>query len=231
MITVQSKVVSIEPLTPYVLKLILDAQQAINFKPGQYLQVVMGEGDKRPFSIASMPSQDNLIELHIGATPDNSYAYEVVEKARQEQSLTVEIGLGNAFLRESERPLIVIAGGTGYSYAKSIVLSCLQQQPQRDIHLYWGAKNAEDLYEADDLSALATLHPHFIFIPVVENPNADWEGKTGMVHQAVMADFTSLSDTQVYTAGRFEMSAVIRDAFVPLGLDSNHLFGDAYAYI
>lgn len=231
MTLVNSKVVSIESLTPYVLKIILDAQQHISFKAGQYLQVVMGEKDKRPFSIANMPSEDGLVELHIGATPENPYAYEVVQKAKTEQALDLEIGIGEAFIRENELPMILIAGGTGYSYTKSILFECLRSQPQRDVHLYWGAKNASDLYEAEALGQLSRIHTQFKFVPVIETVSEEWLGKTGLVHQAVMADFPSLQNTQVYVAGRFEMAKVVRDAFLPLGLKKDDLFGDAFAFI
>jgi aquacobalamin reductase/NAD(P)H-flavin reductase len=135
MTIINTDVVSIDSLTPHVLKIVLDAKQNLTFKAGQYLQVVMGEKDKRPFSIANMPSTDGLLELHIGATPDNPYAFEVVEKAKTTKQLDVEVGLGSAFLQKSNLPAILIAGGTGYSYTKSILFALLQEQPKRDVTL------------------------------------------------------------------------------------------------
>jgi aquacobalamin reductase/NAD(P)H-flavin reductase len=231
MITLETHVVSIDSLTPYVLKVVLDAKQAYTHKAGQYLQVVMGEKDKRPFSIANMPATDGLIELHIGATPENPYAYEVLELAKSNGKLTVELGLGEAYRRDSDLPAILIAGGTGYSYTKSILFDSLREQPSREVHLYWGAKSFEDLYEAQILQELANLHEHFHFHPVVELPDDKWTGKSGLVHQAVMQDFPDLSATQVYAAGRFEMAGVIKTAFLPVGLAPSNLFGDAFAYI
>lgn len=226
-----TKVLSIEPLSPHVLKVILETPQAANFKAGQYLQVVMSDEDKRPFSIANRPSDSSLIELHIGASPQNPYAYEVIELAKNTQELNVEIGIGNAFLRESDLPVVIVAGGTGYSYAKSILFDCLHQQANRQIFLYWGAKTADDLYEANSLTELAAMHEHFTFIPVVELPEAQWTGAIGLVHEKAMADFPSMAHVQVYVAGRFEMAAVIKDSFIPLGLVSENLFGDAFAFL
>ena len=60
-------VISISPLTEFIFKVELKPAQAAEFKAGQYLQVVLGEKDKRAFSIASKPSQTDLLELHIGA--------------------------------------------------------------------------------------------------------------------------------------------------------------------
>jgi aquacobalamin reductase/NAD(P)H-flavin reductase len=124
-----------------------------------------------------------------------------------------------------------VAGGTGYSYAKSILLAILEQQSNRQTVFYWGANKLEDLYELDLLIKLEQRHPTLEVRPVLDNPNDDWLGRTGWVHLAVMKDFASFEATQVYTAGRFEMAAAIRNDYVPKGLDIEHLFGDAFSYI
>jgi aquacobalamin reductase/NAD(P)H-flavin reductase len=222
---------SIEAQTSIVHKVVLLPEQSVEFKAGQYLQVVMGEKDKRPFSIASSPSDANRLELHIGADPANSYAFEVLTNCKETGQLSIEAPLGNAFLRESNKHAIIVAGGTGYSYAKSVLLSCLECQPDREITLYWGAKTAADLYELSELEALSLKHAQFTFYPVVETPADDWTGHTGWVHKAVLKDVPDFNGKQVYVAGRFEMSAVIREEFSLVGLDKNELFGDAYAFI
>lgn len=229
--SVNTKVVSIESLTPFVQKLILDAGEEVPFKAGQYLQVVMSEKDKRPFSIANMPSYGGLLELHIGAVPENPYAYEVITKAKDEKSLLVEIGLGDAFLRKSDKTAILIAGGTGYSYTKSILLSMLSEQPEREVFLYWGAKSESDLYEKESLFQLSVVNKHFTFRPVLETPPSNWRYQVGKVHEAVLEDYSDFSDIQVYVAGRFEMAAVIKQALLPLNLKPDSLFGDAFAFI
>ena len=222
---------SIEAQTSIVYKVILLPDVALEFNAGQYLQVVMGENDKRPFSIANSPSSASKIELHIGADPANSYAYEVLQQCQEKGELLIEAPLGKAFLRDSELPAVIIAGGTGYSYAKSIVLDCLEKQPNREITLYWGAKTFDDWDEAEALEILSTTHPHFTFCAVVEHPSDNWQGRTGWVHKAAMKDIQDFSGKQVYAAGRFEMSATIRDDFCAAGLDKNELYGDAYAFI
>jgi aquacobalamin reductase/NAD(P)H-flavin reductase len=66
---------------------------------------------------------------------------------------------------------------------------------------------------------------------VVEIPEKNWAGKTGWVHQVVLADIKDLATYQVYVAGRFEMAKVVRDDFIKQGLPITSLFGDAYAFI
>ena len=226
----QAEVLSITALTSFVHKVTLKTAEEIAFKAGQYLNVVMGDADKRPFSIASTPNQTNLIELHIGASKDNPYAYEVLTKAREDKQLQIELGIGNAYIRESQKHAILIAGGTGFSYTRSILLHMLETQPQRQVTLYWGAKREDDLYAHDALVALSEKSTNFTYIPVVED-NENWKGRDGLVHLAVLQDITDFRAIEVYTAGRFEMAAIIRDEFIDRGLPSEHLFGDAYAFI
>jgi aquacobalamin reductase/NAD(P)H-flavin reductase len=227
----KAHLVSKESLTPYVFKIILKPETPVSFKAGQYLQVVMAEKDKRPFSIANAPKNSELIELHIGATPENPYAYEVMQKLEQEKALNIEVAHGNAYRQDSELEAILIAGGTGYSYTKSILLDMLTTQPERLVTLYWGGKTASDLYEADSLVTIAKTHPNFRFIPVIEFKDSAWAGRLGIVHQAVMQDIQDFSNKQVYVAGRFEMAKVVKDDLLPMGLLPENMIGDAFSFI
>ncbi|RUO63577.1 NAD(P)H-flavin reductase [Pseudidiomarina insulisalsae] len=226
------QVTTLETLSPNVYRVVLKLPESIDFAAGQYLQVVMSERDKRPFSIASCPSVTGQLELHIGATPDNPYAMEVIERMRKQGELTIEAPLGAAnYRRDSERPLILIAGGTGFSYAWSILQAHLRSASQRPITLYWGGRKAGDLYYDDKLKTLAEQHANFYYRPVVEEAQQGWHGAVGLVHHAVLAEQSDLSEADIYVAGRFEMVRVIRDEFHNRGLPLDQLYGDALAFI
>ena len=91
-------------LTPHVYKVLLKPASQVDFLPGQYLNFVMSEEDKRPFSIASAPGAE-FIELHIGAFGEDSYAMQVIDRIKASEEVSIELPLGNAYLRtESERP-------------------------------------------------------------------------------------------------------------------------------
>lgn len=225
-------VTQIEPLTEVVSRISLAPESPVEFYPGQYLQVVMGDTDKRPFSIANAPREDGSIELHIGAEPGNQYAGQVLEKMRIDGKVDIEGGLGEAFLKKiCQHPIILVAGGTGFSYTLSILQQLLAAPLTAPVYLYWGTRHLEDMYAYDDLKQLAEKHPEFNFEPVIEIPESDWQGKTGWVHQAVLKDFADLSDYKVFVAGRFEMAKVVRTDFCAQGLLAKNLYGDAYAFI
>lgn len=229
---IQCKVEKIEALTKSVSRIILNPSQTVKFKPGQYLQVILAENDKRPFSIANAPREDGRLELHIGADPGNSYATEVLQYMHDFGEISIDGGHGKAFLhQETLKPIVLVAGGTGYSYT-SAILQCLLDSPLKEpVFLYWGARILSDLYAYQELCELDKKFTGFNFIPVVENPPANWQGKTGWVHKAVLADFVSLEPYQVYIAGRFEMAGVAREEFHQQGLLLNNLYGDAYEFI
>ena len=206
--------------------------QQIAYKPGQYLQVIMGEKDKRSFSIASSPTRGNVLELQIGATPGNPYPGQVLEALRTNGKIDIEMPLGNAYLREhSDRPILLIAGGTGYSYARSILQYLVDHQMPRRTYLYWGVRKADQLYEVEEVLNWASEFKNLTFVPVVQFPDDDWLGRAGLVHEAVLSDFHSFSQFDIYVAGRFEMAAVVRDALRHRDVQEEQLFGDAFNFI
>lgn len=230
--SIQCKVEKIETLTDTIKRIVLIPHSPLSFIAGQYLQVVMGENDKRPFSIANCPRDDGSLELHIGAEPGNQYAGQVIEKMQSNELINVEGGLGIAHLRQIEpQATILLAGGSGFSYTLSILQQLLSQPLQAPVFFYWGTRTKQDMYAFAELETLAKQHPLLSFIPVIEKPAPDWTGKTGWVHQAVLDDIQDLASFQVYVAGRFEMAKVVREDFTNLGLPANALFGDAYAFI
>ncbi|WP_438863361.1 NAD(P)H-flavin reductase [Neptunicella sp.] len=226
------KLQKIDTLTPFVKQIVLQPKDGLAFKAGQYIRVVMSDTDRRPFSIANAPDNAAYIELHIGASEQNPYAWEVLQHLEQHNECVIDGPHGNAFLRDSQtKPTILLAGGTGYSYTCSILQSLLTSNNKEPIFLYWGTRTSQDMYAHQELEALAREHKHFCFVPVIENPTSDWQGRTGRVHEAVLADFVSLEPYQVYIAGRFEMAGVAREDFHAKGLLLKNLYGDAFEFI
>ncbi|WP_057829976.1 NAD(P)H-flavin reductase [Colwellia sp. TT2012] len=237
--TVNCQIESLTSLTSHVYKVLLKPSEKVDFIPGQYLNFVMSEDDKRPFSIASSPHSD-LLELQIGAFVADSYPMQVIEriKARHAsgEAVTIEIAAGQAQLRTmSERPLLLLAGGTGFSYIKSMFEYLAEQKSQRHIRVYWGLREESAIYELEKTIATIAKLPHANFIPVIENVQENtakpWQGKTGLVHQAVMDDIISLEPYDIYLAGHFDMVGAIRSDFVEHGALLEHMYADAFAFI
>ena len=229
--TIQAEVVSVEAVTDFVNVVKLKPLTPAKFLAGQYCQIVLSEEDKRVFSIGSSPSAE-LLELHIGAGPEDSYPRGALTHLEQNKVVTLEVGLGNAHFQEaSSRPVILMAGGTGFSYTKSIADHLAEFHPNQTVLMYWGVKDESALYAKAEMEQWAKSHPHFQFIPVVEDASDDWAGKTGYVHQAVMADIISLEPYDIYLAGPFKMAGIAREDFIKHGASKEHMFADAFAFI
>ena len=233
MTTLSCKVTSVDAITDTVYRVRLVPEAAFSFRAGQYLMVVMDERDKRPFSMASTPDQHDFIELHIGASELNLYAMAVMDRILKDREIVIDIPHGDAWLRDDEdRPMVLIAGGTGFSYVRSILLTSLAKNPNRDITIYWGGREEKHLYDLAELEALTVTNPNLRVVPVVEQPPEAWRGRSGTVLAAVLQDFGSLAEHDIYIAGRFEMAKIARDLFCnERGAREDRLFGDAFAFI
>jgi aquacobalamin reductase/NAD(P)H-flavin reductase len=226
------EIVKLEAFNDCVFHVVLRPSQPFTYEAGQYLMVKMSDDDKRPFSIASSPSDGDLIELHIGASEIHSYPMQVIERMKTDGEITILAPHGEAQLdNTSQRPLILVAGGTGFSYVRSIVRELMAVKDKRDVVLYWGCQEVSHMYLFEEMTALANASNNLTFIPVVESVPNDWTGGVGQVHQAVLSDFDDLSGHDVYAAGRFEMVGVIRDAFIAQGMKIENMHGDALPYL
>lgn len=235
--TINCQIESLTSLTSHVYKVLLKPSEQVDFVPGQYLNFIMTEEDKRPFSIASSPNNE-LIELQIGAFVADSYPMQVIERIKesleQGTEVTVEMPLGNAELRtESERPLLLLAGGTGFSYIKSMFEYLADTKSTRAVTVYWGVREESALYEVTETAATLAKLNNAKFIPVVEKAEAgsNWQGATGYVHLRAMKDIENFDEFDIYLAGRFDMVGIIRDDFVKQGAKLDNMFADAFAYI
>ncbi|MBB3324854.1 MULTISPECIES: NAD(P)H-flavin reductase [Atlantibacter] len=233
MTTLSCKVTSVDAITETVYRVRLVPDSPFSFRAGQYLMVVMDERDKRPFSMASTPDEQGFIELHIGASELNLYAMAVMDRILKDREIVIDIPHGDAWLRdEDDRPLILIAGGTGFSYVRSILFTALARNPAREIAIYWGGREEKHLYDLAELEALSVNHPNLSVVPVVEQPEEEWRGRSGTVLTAVMQDFGTLSEHDIYIAGRFEMAKIARDLFCnERGAREDRMFGDAFSFI
>lgn len=229
--TIRCKVENVTAFNDAVYQVTLTPETEFDFNAGQYLCVVMGEQDKRPFSIASAPGAKH-IELHIGAAVSESYPMQVVEKLQHSEYIDIEAPGGNAHLRsDSARPRLLIAGGTGFSYIKSIVEQQIALGQTVETMLYWGCRDQDAMYFETIARQWHQAHPWLHFVPVVEQAPANWQGKQANLLEQIKQDFISLSGYDIYIAGRFDMVGAAREVFRDIGVEEEHLYGDAFAFI
>jgi len=210
----------------------LPSNERLQFLPGQYIDFLLKDGRKRSFSLANPPGDDSLLELHIRHVPGGHFTEHVFNDMKVKEIMRIQGPLGSFFLRESDRPAIFLAGGTGFAPVKSILQHAFAHGDMRQMVLYWGAKTRADLYQAGLPDAWAHEHDQFSYVPVLSEPRPEeaWPGRTGLVHQAILADFADLSGYQVYACGAPPMIEAARRDFCARGLPEDAFFSDAFAY-
>lgn len=191
-----------------ILKLQLPAAERFQFLAGQYLEFLLKDGQRRAYSIANAPEQEGPLELHIRHLPGGlftDFVFGVKDPALKEKDiLRFEGPLGSFFLREdSKKPIIFVAAGTGFAPIKSIIEQMQLKKIARPVHLYWGGRRPGDLYLPELCASWEKEIANFKYIPVISDaqPEDQWQGRTGFVHQAVMQDHPDMKDFQVYACG------------------------------
>lgn len=212
-----------------ILTLKLPTSERLQFLAGQYIDIHTKGGKKRSFSLASSPELDGFIELHIRNVAGGSFSEYVFHDMKPREIMRFTGPLGSFFLREdSDKPIIFIASGTGFAPIKSIVEHMLGKGADRDVVLYWGCRSAADLYLPDLPRQWASQLARFRYVPVLSEPDAGWSGRTGLVHEAVLADYPDLSGHQVYACGAPVMVEAAHTTFTGRGLPSDEFYSDAF---
>jgi len=229
--TIDAKVLRVTEATDDVriVQLRFPAGVRAKFKAGQYLDVILPDGARRSFSMANSPQQSDLAVLHVRVIPGGRFSQEVLPVLAPGSQLRLEIPAGDFWLRDSARPAVFVASGTGFAPIKSILEDAFRKKDPREMVLYWGARRLKDLYLADLPAKWAGLYPNFRFVPVLSEPDAGWAGRTGFVHRAVMDDYASLAQHQVYACGVTAMIDAARHDFTTgRGLPADDFFCDAF---
>ena len=220
-----------------IVTLKLPANERLQYLAGQYIDFLLKDGRRRSFSLANAPEDDALLELHIRHVPNGIFSDQLFNQYKGREILRFEGPFGAFHLRvDSDKPIIFVAGGTGFAPIKAVIEHALfhEIQATRPIVLYWGARSKEDLYLPDLPARWQTEHPgRFTYIPVLSEPKPDdaWPGRTGFVHQTVLDDFRDLSGYQVYACGGPAMIDAARREFTRMrALPAEEFFADSFTY-
>lgn len=212
-----------------VLFLKLPANERLQFLAGQYIDILQKDAKPRSFSLANAPHDDEFLQLHIRNIAGGEFTRHVFNEMKERDILRIRGPLGTFFLREdSDKPIILIASGTGFAPIKAIIEHAMHAGIKRPMHLYWGARKQADLYM---LEKARKWSRHGIeFTPVVSDEA--WSGRTGFVHQAVVEDYADLSGHQVYACGApVVVEAAHRDLTGKCRLPNEEFFSDAFTFV
>ncbi len=231
-----ARVLSADKLAPDVMKLVINLppNDPVVSRAGQYLDIVLKDGVRRSYSIANMPIAEGLrqFELHIRHLPGGVFTDHVFSALKVRDMLRVDVARGTFFLDETDtRPIVMLATGTGFAPIKSMIEKSLEVGMTNPIRFYWGGRRKKDLYMHEQALQWAADHSHIEYIPVLSEATAEdaWTGRTGFVHQAVLADLPDMSSWRVYACGAPPMiEAASRDFGAMASLPADQFLSDAF---
>ena len=239
--TLPCRIAALTALAPDVMQVLLrlPAVERLRFHPGQYLDVLLPGGRRRSFSIASPPHDSELLELHVRRVSGGGFTERLFDAGATSDArltpgslLRIEGPIGQFSYREGRGPILMIAGGTGFAPLKSMLRHVLETGIGRDVHLYWGARHAHDIYEQARVLDWVQRHPRLTFTAVLSEPTANEaaHSRVGLVHEAVLADHPDLSGFEIYAAGPPAMIEAMRASFPRHGLPAERLYFDSFDY-
>lgn len=229
-----SRIAKLEKLSEDVMLIALQlpANERLQYRAGQYIEFMLKDGKRRSYSMANAPHIDGQITLHVRHMPGGVFTDQVFSSMKERDILRFEGPQGSFFLREdTEKPIILLASGTGFAPIKAIMEHLIDLKSTRPVTLYWGGRRPQDLYMDALCQEWAANLANFSYVPVVSDaqPEDQWTGRSGFVHQAVMADHADLSGYQVYACGApIVVDSAKRDFVALCQLPPEEFYADAF---
>ena len=226
------QITDITPLNHDVSRVMLKlpAGKAVQWYAGQYLELLLPQGPSA-FSIANARSGDGRdLELHVRHTADNPSSLEVMQHLRDNPMVRARLPGGERWIDESlpDRPVWFICGSTGFAPAKAMIEYLLTRHFPHAIYLYWGARTAADIYLPELPEAWASagkIH----YVPVLSETTDD-RYRTGLVHEAALADMTDPAQAECHVGGSPVMAWAVFDALHAAGVPADNIHSDVFDY-
>ena len=220
------------PLSHDVLAVFLRLPVAEEFlyEAGQYIDVMLGNGRRRSFSIVSPPHAPRPLELHVRRVAGGEFTEQLFAGQPQYRLLTIEGPLGQFTYRPTAAPMLMVGGGTGLAPLLCMLRHVIENRIERDITLYWGVRSECDIYAHATLEELSRASAAFRYVLVLSAPTAAWTGRRGFVHEAVLQDRRHLEDCDIYASGPPAMIDAVRREFGARGARPSHLYFDSFDY-
>jgi len=231
---------SIEDVTHDIkqLRLRLQDPQEIEFKAGQFIQMLVPEYELteeevyRAYSISSSPAEKNIIELQIRLVPNGICTTYVHKYLKEGDTLTINGPYGDFFLQDSEREIICIAGGSGMAPIKSILFDMRDQGiVNRQITYFFGAVSKRDLFNGEIMVQLEKDLPQFTFIPALSKPAEDdeWDGESGLITEVIARCMKNGKNAEAYLCGSPGMIDATVEMLKANGVTEERIYYDKFA--
>jgi CDP-4-dehydro-6-deoxyglucose reductase len=229
-LSTEATIREIRRVTDGIVHLVLETPEPVNYLAGQYLNIHLGDGEPRSFSMANAPG-GTMLDFHVRRVPGGRFTEHQLDQAQPGQQLQVEVPVGSFYLRKEDyRPLLMVATGTGIAPIRAILESLLDDEDCPPVWLYWGMRTEADLWLAEEFASWKDRLYDFQFIPVLSHEGEDFAGRRGFVQDAIAEDFDDLSEHAIYLCGVPDMVRQAKDKFLSLNASAEHIYADSFSY-
>jgi len=225
---IKGMVVAVESPTHDIRRIRIRLAKPFEFSPGQYAMLQFSPEHVRPYSMAGLPD-DQEMEFHIRKVPGGRVTEYIFEHVREGTSIKLSGPLGTAYLRQAHTgPMLCVGGGTGLAPVLSIVRGALKSGMTNPIHLYFGVRSQQDLYDADRLNQLAAIHPQLTVHTVIATGPINEGQRAGLITDLIEKDIPSLAGWRAYLCGAPAMVEALCTVAKVLGISPEHIYADAF---
>lgn len=236
LIELETTVQSVELLNPEVVRLRLRRPDSYEYYPGQYLTLFNTNGTGRSYSLASLPAEDDFLELHIRRIPGGQVSEWANSSVNANDSVHITEANGDCFYtaKNKDQPMLLIGTGTGLAPLYGIIRDALHQGHSGPIHLYHGSRTLDGntspsgLYLVDELTALAQSCQHFYYHPCVSRGDVPEGMRRGRANELALEDHKDLSGWRVYVCGREDMVKATKQKTFLAGASLQDIYSDPF---
>jgi CDP-4-dehydro-6-deoxyglucose reductase len=225
-IATQAKVVEVTPLTDSILQLVLVPDDYVEYQAGQYLQILLND-EALSYSIANAPLGSHRYELHIRHSETNPFNQLLFAQIKQSGVVQLKLPLGNCSINHlhPEKPILFIAGGTGFAPIKAMIEQLLSSTDKRPFELFWGARSQSDLYMDEKVNNWQSHVSHFKYFTLCSN-----QGDDSLASLVLSRHKEDIKKWQIVISGPFDMVYNVRDMLVASGVSQKDLYSDAFSF-
>jgi ferredoxin-NAD(P)+ reductase (naphthalene dioxygenase ferredoxin-specific) len=225
---IKGTIVAIEEATHDIRRLRIRPAKPLEFSPGQYASLQFTPECIRPYSMAGLPG-DTEMEFQIRKVPGGHVSGYIFDELSVGSSVRISGPLGTAYLRRTHTgPMLCVGGGTGLAPVISIVRGALEAGMTNPIHLYFGVRSEQDIYDEARLHALAARYPNLKVNVVVATGPASAGRRSGLVTDAIAHDLPDLVGWRAYLCGAPAMVEALNLLVSRLGVEPGHIHADAF---
>jgi ferredoxin-NADP reductase len=226
---IEATVSSIERLHDEIRALHIRPSVSFKYRAGQFVRLFMDARTSRNYSLASVPSLDDDLIMHVRRVSDGRVSGWIFERVRPGDTVTISEALGDCFYvpGRPEQDMLLLGTGSGLAPLYGIVRDALNCGHRGRIHLYHGSRHASGLYLIEQLRRLAAIHPNFRYRPCISEGSADgyWAGTPLGV---ALDESPELTGWRVYLCGNPQMVEAARMQAFLAGAGSSEIFADPF---